>query len=763
MVGTGVVYAAISFVLGVVRPDVPYPAARRLASVNAEERFDLAVTEDIAAMLRDRPDAFDRVVIYKDNFGVRLEGDASPTTTALAGSYDLFETLGVRPSMGRLFSPEEDIPGRGASTILSDVMWRTRFGADPNILGTTIVLRGFDRLDSYTVVGVLAPGHRFPIGLSSGPDLYLPLGNRHGTEMMQNASVLARLAPGRAHREAASWFGSVAPRIVPDAVPGTRPSIALARYHGADVGGSMRSLLVGVLAAAAFALAVSALNVAMLSWLAALQRAQGFAVRLALGADRWRVRSALLGQCLGPVALGSALGIATAAFLLARLGATVGEGWAAWVPEASLSLAFAAVGIYAVSGGLGALWPTRRILGLDVASTLRRDPGSTSDADERRLRPLVVVQVSVVVALMMLGTLFAAAVDRYVAEDRGFDVTAPTFATVRLGNDISDRDIPASVRDLLVDPALRAAGAALGDPPVPGRITPLPSMVRASVESPPLIGRTWLAAVSAEYWAMVGVELVTGRFFDAAEAALGSRVAVLDTATARELDLRPPVVGRTILVRLDVEWLAVEVVGLVESLRMPDARTGEPIRQVYLPYGLRPSRELRLAIRSPLAASALPSVQRRLPGAVIEPPIALESMVRSTASIQLLASWALRVAAMLALLLALVGLFTVLARATERRRREFGIRLVVGASSVGVAGLALRSGMKLAAVGVAVGATTAVLTAYMLRSVLFGVPPWDVGSLGTTVAVVLVTSGLAILQPAIWAGRSSPADLMRSD
>jgi predicted permease len=761
MVGTGVVCAALAFVLGIVRPDVPYPEAARLASVNAEERFALETALVITGAMKERLELFDRVVIYKDNFAVRLEDDSSPSTTALAGSHDLLETLGIRPSIGRLFSPEEDEPGRGASIVLSDRAWRTRFGADPNILGTSVVLRGFDTLDISTVVGVLAPDDRFPVGPGAAPDFYLPLGNRHGRELMQNAAVLGRLAPGRSQREAKSWFESVAPRLTREFEDRPEPLLSLDRYHGVDVGGQTRALLAGLLGVAGLALTVSVLNVAMLAWLAAMQRSRAFAIRLALGAPRWRVRAALVGRCLGPVALGCGLGILAVGVAIIRLRAVIADEWASLVPELSWPVASAAVATYVMAAALGSLWPTQHILGLDVGAAMRRPSGSHGGIDDRRLRPIVVAQVSVVAALLMLGSLFATAVDRHVRQDRGFDVANQAFFEVRLGDEVRDEEIGTSIGDLLENPVLRSAGAALGDPPLPGRIVPLPSMVRSSLESPPLIGRTWLSAVSAGYAAALGVDLVAGRFFSDSEAEAGLPVAVLDTSTARALDLREPVVGRSILVRIGGEWRTAEVVGLVESLRLQDARTREPIRQVYLPYGLAPARTFPVVLRSPASAGAF--LERLMPSADVGPPLSLESMYRSDAFAQLLAFRSLRMGAALGLALALGGLFAVLTQATERRRSEFGIRLAVGASAIGVAWMTLRSGLKLSALGLAVGTAAAIFTAGMLQSALLGVPAWEVRAIGVTAFVIVAASSLALVHPAVSAARSDPADLMREE
>jgi putative ABC transport system permease protein len=760
MVGSGVAYAALAFVLGIVRPDVPYPTASRLISVNGEERFDLEVAEEIAGALRDRSDLFDRVVLYKDNFAVRIEGDPS-MPTALVGSWDLFETVGLRAAVGRLFSADEDLPGGGGSIILSDRAWRTRFASDPQIVGQSVVLEGFDVSDVYTIVGVLAPGNRFPIG-GGNIDFYLPRGNRYGTELMQNASILGRIAVGRDAGEAESFFESVAPRIEAS-LAGDTQQLTLRLYSGPDMVGQTRMLLIGLMAAAALALAVSALNVAMLSWLAALQRAQGFAVRLALGADRWRVRAALIGQSLAPVALGCALGIAVASILFARLGSTVSDDLVWLVPKSSWLVVLAAIAIYAVCGGLGALWPVRRVFRLDVNAVLRRDPGSHSGIDERRLRPIVVTQVSVVAALLMLGTLFAAAVDRYVAEDRGFVVADRTFAAVRLRDDSTPDEISASIQTLLEDPALKNVGAAVGDPPLPGEILPFPSMLRSSATATPLIGRTWLAMVSASYPMSLGVQIVRGRFFTAQEAALGARVTVLDTATVRAMGLSEPIVGQTIDIRLGATWQPVEVIGLVESLRLFDARTREPVRQAYLPYALQPPRTFRIMVSASMSATPLSAVERLLPGATVARAESLESMYRSNALLQLLASRSLRACAALALVLALAGLFAVLTQATERRRREFGIRIAVGAGASSVARLALSSGMKLAISGLTIGTTAATLAGSVARSALLGVPAWDLRSMGVTSAVILGTTALALVHPAISATRSDPVELMRSE
>jgi len=765
-VGSGVVCAVVALSLHWIRPEVPFPTAPRLVEIVSDEDFSLKDATPLVDAMRARPDLFDRVVVYKDNMWLFLDGDRVGNGGTIAG-HDLLETLGVQPLMGRLFTAEEDLPGLGQSVILSEDFWRSRFGGDPRILGTEIDFQG--RLGSVTVVGIVsASGLQLPV-LGAGADFVLPVGNPGGEAWMADVSLLARVAPGRSREDAVDWWQTISPELPAATAAGASSSIdpspdfELRPFRGVQTNAETFRILLGLAAAAALALAVAVLNVAVLAWLDALRRAQALSVRVALGAARWRVGVLLLRRCLVPVAIGGAVGVAGAWLVLDRLRDAASRNVFFVIPEVSWPAAGLALGVCALAAAGGALWPLRAVLGLDVTRSLKREPGGWSGVGGGRLRTIVGTQVAVASALLMVGALFEAAVDGYVAEDRGFEVGEVSFASVRPGTAYEGTEGVAAMSRLLGDPQLLSAGVAVGDPPLPGRVMGLPQLVRGPGDGEPSPVRTWVAPVSAAYTECLGIDLAEGRFFTEEEAARGAAVAVLDEATARALDATSSVVGRTIGVYTDTAWATVQVIGTVEPVRLTDARTGQQLQQVYVPFALLPMRDYPILIDTRLASSLPAIVERVLPGASVEPPTRFRDLYRAEARTQLVASRAVGTVAGLGLVLALVGLFAVLGHAAERRRQEFGVRQAVGASPSAIVLLSLRSGLGLSAVGLCVGVVGAALAGSVLRSTLLGVAAWDAGAMGLTAIVVMSSSLVACLRPAVSAGRTDPSALMRAE
>jgi hypothetical protein len=269
--------------------------------------------------------------------------------------------------------------------------------------------------------------------------------------------------------------------------------------------------------------------------------------------------------------------------------------------------------------------------------------------------------------------------------------------------------------------------------------------------------------VSAAYPERLGIDLVEGRFFTEEEAARGLAVAVLDTATARALDPGSSLVGRTVEVWADTAWATVTVVGTLESVLLADTRTRQPLHQVYVPFALVPTRNYSVLMETRFESSLPTMFDRILPTTSIGSLTPFRDLYRSEARAQVLASRAIGMAATLGLVLALVGLFAVVGHATEARRREFGIRQAVGASPYGIVLLSLRSGLVVSTLGLCIGLAGAMLAGSVVRSALLGVAPWDVASIGFTATVVLCSSLVACLRPAVSAGMGDPAELMRAE
>jgi predicted permease len=693
----------------------------------------------------------------------------------------LLESLDVTPYLGRLPSADEHL--RTDVIVLSDALWRGRFGGDRSIIGRRIA---FDD-ELRTVIGVMPRGFRmlFPPedGVPESMEAWLPWG-RNLTETSRGFrifTVVARLRDDASHGALDAELRSIAASIAQESVEYARSGFALTAGSLPEALLSpVRPTLLVLLGVVGLVFAIACANVANLLLIRSMERSTEFAIRLALGAARrrlWRqvlTESALIG--IGGAALGlwfADLGVG----LLRQLNpsgiprvqdASVDSGTvlAATMAGVVAALFFGWVAArYAVSG----------------TPLLHQSTRGASSRTRLGQRLLVVAQLSLSVVLLSGAGLLVRSVRMLNAVDLGF--TPDNVVSVRLslpdlryryttgGPAIAEfyRRLDERLQAL---PGVRAVGSTLS-PPLAG----LPMRPRPYAYRVPGGEVEW-GAVAADYRTVtpgwfhaIGARLQSGRFFDDRDRWDRPVAVIVDTALAQKAWPGQDAVGQAVRVELfrngvfGPHWG--EVVGVVDSVRLNSLVLGQR-EQVYIAHHQSPQRTMYPAIRTtgdPLAVvAAVQSVVRALePGLpVFDVRLATDYVADAMAQTRF-AMIGLGIFGGLAVALAAAGVFAAMAASVGQRRREIGVRLALGASPTVVFRATLVRGLGLAAIGVAAGVFEAVVLTRLLSNLLFGVSPTDTATLTGVALLVTLIAVLACSLPAARAARVDPCEALRSE
>lgn len=689
---------------------------------------------------------------------------------------NFFAAVGVTPLHGRLFSPGDD-PWLDATpaVVLGHAYWQRRFGGNAGAIGRTIDLgRGAGRVPA-TIVGVLPASFR-ELTPDADRDLWVPLQTwsriADAEELTQHdfrwLDVIGRLREGATAGAASAEAATAAAAIAaagPAAAVSRSARVVSERAFRLEVGGTNAA---GLLALVLLVVLITGVNVANLMVARTTDRAREIAVRLAVGADRRHIlrhlwaESALLG------AIGAALSLLVAMWLIRAL------PWLIVPPPGFRTFTIFAVDLRVVAFTIAVTALTTLLFGLapisaaartSIASLLRSDRMPAIRGSRGRLaRGLVVAQVAVSMVLVssaaVLGRSFVATRTAELGFDRTPVLTAwvPSEITRPLGDTAVERlrALP-GVREVAV--AVRAPLSLSGGGMA--RSIVVPGLDRAAGDPPMDIK---FNAVSANYFSVMGTRLLEGRTF-AADVGDGEPVALVNERFARTFFPDGSAVGRRIVVngptRLDAR-----VVGVAENSAIVSiAEAPEPY--VYLPYWAGGYGEITflIATQGEGPAGLGESVNRTL--AAIDPAleprrtIAMSQYIQFSASTyQATAALALALAA-IGLLMTAFGVYGVIAYRTSRRAREIGIRMALGAARGQVLRMVLRDGVRVGALGMAIGIPAALAATSLLRSVLFGVEPWDGPAFVLGAAALSAAIGVAALVPALRAARLTPSRALR--
>jgi putative ABC transport system permease protein len=784
---------AASAIFGVVnavllRP-LPYPNAERLAMIWELGNTRNQAPQTFSVSWQDYRD-WRKQVRSIEHLGVfrvqnaNLTGVNPPDRLQVSmTSADVFTALGVRPLLGRAFVPEEDEPGAASTVILSETMWRSRFGAAHDILERSITLDGM----SYQVVGVMSDSMRFPARV----DCWVPLGPFVKNMPPQRGNhpgltAVARLSPGVTLPAAQAEMDTIAERLAgqyPDS--NSFVGVRVRSLYDVAVGGIRTNLLV-LFVAVGFVLLIACVNIANLMLARGEIRLREVAVRRALGASRSRLLSQLLTESL----------------VLASCGALLGSGFAwlslrvlvqskpAFIPRIDqIGMDAAVLGFtWLVSLAVAALfglWPALRITSQNAQISLR---GSTRTSSARfRLRPFLVAAEAGLATMLLIGaSLMIGTFTHLTRIELGFRPDHVLTLRVSLpGQRYPSPDkVSAFYGDLLgrvaALPAVGAAGISsqvpLGGGGAESSIMPQGAPLDPNHPGP---GCTF-GSVSGGYFQAMGIALLRGRTFDQHDRAGSPPVIVVDETAAQALWAGQDPLGKRVAFEYrgtsvaDPQPVWREVVGVVRRVHHYDL-TGNSANsgrvQVYVPYMQPPlySRTLAsmaLMVRSagdPAALAA--SIRHEVSAMDAELPVFLvrtmTEYVDSTLEQPRLSMALLATFGALALLLATVGIYGVLSYSVSQRTREIGIRMALGATRGSVLRGIMREGALISAAGVVVGVAGSLVCMRFIRDLLFGVSPTDLAIYIAIPSVLFAVALCATLIPARRATRVDPIVALR--
>jgi putative ABC transport system permease protein len=782
--GIGASTAVFSVVHAVLLRPLPYSNSDELVSIqvnsgigSSEGFYDLSEPEylDLASMVP----AFAQVAGYDGTEVTMGDSLAARRIRVMASTANLFPLLGVSPILGRAFTEDEDRPGVARVIMLSYGMWQTAFAGDPDVVGRTVVIG--DR--TVSIIGVMPAWFDFP---SPGVDAYTQLQLDRENPWERNnhyMPTIARLAPSATLEQAQSEVNVLAARSTvdyPEYYPNTGYRIRLQSFRDSIVGSAKTPLYI-LLGAVGFVLLTACVNVANLLLARGEARKREIAIRTAIGASGGRVTRQLLTESFLLAVLGGLAGLATAVVGVDALVAVAPDA----VPRAGeigidkTVLGFSLVAAIA-TGVLFGVIPALHASRQDVQEVLKEGGVSrTGGASANALRrSLVVTQVTLAVVLVTGAGLMLRSVGNMYNVDMGFDTK--NILTFRLNPPSSRYDTPQNTvtyyRELLKRlnalPGVAWAGATYSLPLVGGN-----NNWSIMIEGQPVanIGEApadLVQRVTPEYFGALGMTLVRGRLFTHDDDAQAPLVAVISEAMAQKHWPGEDALGKRMKVFLE-GWPWMEVIGIVKDVRHrapnqdPRPRWYVPHAQAYVSAYVSP-RPMTIVVRSDSDPTSLTAPVRslvtELDGSVpVSNVRTMEQIFAAAVGGQRFVTNLLSTFGILALFLAVVGVYGIISYAVSRRTHEIGLRMALGARGARVLAQVVCEGLVLSLWGVVLGMAGSVALSRTFASMVFGVTPTDPATYSAVVLVLVTAAVGASLLPAWRASRVSPMIALRQE
>jgi putative ABC transport system permease protein len=779
--GIGANTAIFSVVNGVLLRPLPYQDPERLVFIHetAPNFPQMSVSIPDFVDWRERQRTFTDLAGFRNNGAYDLTGvDIPERLTARLASASLLPILGVQPMLGRNFLPEEDTRGGPAVVMLSHGFWVRRFAQDPNILGRTLTLSGVP----HTVVGVLPADFRF----SSDRDLWVPLSRSDARLFEQRGNhpglyVMGRLKPGVTLEQARADLDGIGRALLEAQTDGNSSNVMpMAHLFHEYLVRDLRPSLLALMAAVGFVLLIAAINVVNLLLARGTARQRELVIRASLGAGRGRLIRQMLVESALLALVGGGFGLVLALWGVDLLAASRPES----IPTAtSFSVDGKVLGFTLVlSLGVGVLLgllPAIRASQVSLVETLK-DTGAGAARFRGRARDaLVVAEVALALMLLVGAGLLTRTFLRISELDMGFK--PENVLTLRMSLPESRfqgvdamRAFPEQVLERLKGtPGVRSATYASG--------LPLAGFSETSFQiegRPPLpLSEAPLAAfflTASNYFETMGTPIIEGRGFLPTDRKGSAQVVVVDEALAKHFFPGRSAVGERISVNGGRQVM--EIVGVAKHVTAYGPGENEPAPvQFYVPFQQLPDemllfvgRSLHVAVRGEGDVNALiPTVRQEFkaidPDQALAGLVTMDSLVEGALEERQFILRLVGLFAALALVLASIGIYSVMSYTVALRTREMGIRIALGARGVDVVRLVVGYGVRLAAIGVVVGALGAGVLTRLLGSLLQGVEATDPLTFGATAVVLAGVAVLASWMPARRAVRVDPVQSLRAD
>ena len=773
-IGLGANTSVFSVANALLWKPLPYRDARRLV-ILWNRSPGLGITEDWFSTaqyfdIKDGHPGFEQVAIAIGG-NYTLTGDGEPERVgAIRVSSNLLPMLGASPVAGRLFRPEEDSPGHSPAALLTFGMWTRRYGRDPQIVGRSILVNG----QPYQVVGILPAGFDLPREVL--PTLYgtgqadilmpLPLGPEAArVRTHEDYNILAKLKAGVSVPEAQAEMQPLTARLRRD-YPGVYPpngglTFSIVPLLDQAVGDVRRMLLV-LLGSVGCVLLIACANVANLLLSRALVRRGEIGLRMALGAGRAHILRLLLAESLVLAAAGGVLGVLFSACAVRWLRA-VGAGTVPRLPDIAMDgrVMLFALGLSLLSAVLCGLAPAWRVSRQDLSAALRRARRGSPAA-----KLLVVCELALSLVLLIGAGLLIRSYSRLLAVPPGFDPhNVLTFDLAMAGRKYADPHAVMATYRQLWDrlehlPGATAAGG-VSSIPLSNAFAWTPITIEGRV---PPAGENFLNAderiVGGRYFQAMSIPLLRGRYFDDRDTPASPRAVIVDERMAREFWPGQDPVGKRIhIVQLQSADPWQTIVGVVGRVKQ-DSLDSDPRIAFYLAQNQSPVRSMTVTLRGRTALASLSSaVKQELRALDSDLPMysvrTMEDRVAESLARRRFFEFLLSLFAGLALALAAIGIYGVMAYLVSQATREIGIRMAMGATNRTIVWFVLRQGMSLTLPGVAIGLAGAVGLTRLIRNLLFAV---DAADPLTFVAISLLLGLTALIASYVPARRASRVD-----
>jgi putative ABC transport system permease protein len=770
--GIGANTAIFSVIDAVLLRALPYAHPDRLVDLSADSE-----TRGIAAFPMSPGDFVDTRAQSKTLSGMaviaqgtfNLTGSGEPMRVDGGGvSASFFDVLGARPVLGRGFRPEEETEGNDHVAVISQALWKSRFGGDRKVVGKTVLLDG----DRYTIVGVAPAGVRLPeraqvwVPFTLGPQA----ASAHGAHFLR---VVGRLAPGVTVEKANAEMKAIAAGIArrnPDSNTGFGQHVTPLREQLVH---DIRPALVVLFASVALVLLIACANVGNLLLARSASRSREIAVRAALGAGRWRLVRQLLVESVMLGIAGGAAGLILAAW---GIGLIVRAAGGALPAHAQVSIStpvlvftlLVAIATGIVFGLVPALHASR----LELHETLK-EGGRSGGSDARRNRTraaLVVAETALAMVLLVGAGLLVKSFAKLIGTDPGFKVEHQLTAQLDLPQSATPEQAALFYGQLeeraRTIPGVTAAGAVTGLP-LGGRGARLGFHVVGTPTPAPGQGLSAdYDVASPGYFEAIGIPVRRGRTFTTRDVQATQHVVVINEAMARKHFAGQDPIGRRMTLT-DQDTAPREVIGVVGDVhRQGLGQQVEPA--VYVSELQSPSPSMTLVLRTagdPATATA--ALRREV--AALDPKLAigdvrtLSQVVSESVASPRLNVLLLGFFAALGIVLAAIGLYGVIAYSVANRRQEIGVRMALGARPRDVVGMVVRQGMSLTGVGLGLGLIGAFAATRLLGSLLVGVSATDPAVFAAVPVLLAAVALAASWVPGSRATRVHPMSALRND
>jgi predicted permease len=793
------VNAAIFSVFNLLLSPLPVKEPESIVRVFLEvgsSRFDQFSFPDYAYVREHNQSFSDVIAVYQDErflLGENRSNSDPEETTGNFVSENYFATLGGSTYLGRFFTAEENsIPNRDAVVVLSHSFWQRRFGSDPQLVGSSIKLNG----KPFTVIGVTHPSF---VGLRREmPDIWLPLAMRgamatdrfegvatetrdwYGGRDFPWISIYARLKPGRTAPEARTEMNVLLGRLITETGTGPKRTIAVDPINDLDVPLEAWVFIGLVLGATALVLLIACFNIANMQLARAIARQKEIGVRLCLGASRWRLIRQLLTESLVLSVVGGIAGVLLAWWSLnlflsvvfvryggaemLRVAIDLTPDWRVLTYSFGLAL---------MSGIAFGLVPALRATRPDLIGMVKSE-GSTASGRSARSRlsgALVVAQVSSCFVLLIPAGLLLRSVQLNLSTDPGYE--AKNLLSVGYSLELSGYDTERA--KVFQQQLIARLGALPGVKSVSlnrvsvgrGIITLLDPREAGANQ----FSNVPIDGIPSTYLDTIGTPLVVGRGFTAEEVDALAPIVIVSESTARNLWPGENPLGKLMRIEeskrdgdSEMIFSSAQVVGVARDNRI--YRSGEtPPLLVYVPGAERGALDTALLVRTTTDAASLKDLARREAYAV-EPLLRLfvktfDEKIATEQGIMAAASHGATALGALALMLAVIGLYGMMAWSVVQRTREIGIRMALGAQAHNVVTLVLKQGMKLVLIGVVIGIPASLAATRLLSSLLVGLTTSDALTIGVVTAALMGVTLLACYLPARRATRVDPLETLR--